>query len=594
MPDRVGHTRKQTTVLTNDSEHFDSVTFRHKLREIIRAAIESHGRPITAAEVHATCRSDLPGIAPSTVQRALGDLVTNGVLEPAVTPGQSPLYNITLRPSPDDARRHLVDMNEALASVHTGNQPGSCCVALPSGLDRSLLKTQPFSVRTWNCLTAAGMFTGTDHILVQDLLAIRHFGQTSLQDLLFVVEDYLIKCIEGTPHPYQNSDTPSLEVVRAPLSQLLAAASEFHGAVSMADLLAPHVTRLAAIIGIRDKLKGVDIDALSAYHTRLSAVLLTEAKRMCNALTPTQRAVLDGRMLAHPPDTLVAVGNMVGVTRERVRQIQEALMTKCEQLFGRELSVVSLVLRTQLGAVVREREVDARIDRLVVDDGTRGAALARHAIKSSLQYSRIMNGVCLDQSAGLIVDQLRRAAPGVAEDGIIDQARLKAVLPDQEWERHWDLLLECCSFHDVFGFLALRDSDRARTKAALLSIGAPATREEIAEVCGLGLTKVGSYLSGFPNVVRADKSRWGLAEWIDDEYAGIEAEIIQRIEEGGGVTTAGRLFKEIPAKYGVSAASVNTYLQSPKFKLHDNGHVTLVDAPPVHVPNGRAPDRSDE
>ena len=588
IPPRVGQTHKQTTVLTNDSDHFDSVTFRGELRETIRASIESHGRPMTAAEVHATCRSDLPGIAPSTIQRAVNDLVTKGVLEPAVTPGRSPLYNITLRPSADDARRHLADMNEALAAVHAGDQPGLSCVAFPSGLDRSLLKTQPFSVRTWNCLTAAGLFSGTDHVLVKDLIPIRQFGQTSLQDMLLVVEDYLLTCIEGAPHPYEHSpapnshhDTASTEIVRAPLSQLLAASSEFYGAASMADLLAPDFARLATIIGIQDKLIGIDIDALSAHHTHLSAVLLTEAKRMCNTLTSTQRTVLDRRILADPPDTLVEIGNMVGVTRERVRQIQVALITKYEQVFGRELSTISLVLRTQLGTIVREREVDSRIDGLIVDDGTQGAALARHAIKSGLQYPRITNGVCLDESACLIVDRLRRAAPAVAEDGIIDEARLKAILPDQGWEQHWTLLLECCAFYDVFGFLALRDSDRARTKAALLSIGAPATREEIAEVCGLGSAKVGSYLSGFPNVVRADKSRWGLSEWIDDKYEGIEAEIIQRIEEGGGVTTTSRLFEEIPAKFGVSAASVNTYLQKPKFKLHDNGHVTLRGTSPV-------------
>lgn len=536
---------------------------------------------MTAAEVYAICRSELPGVAPATIQRAVSDLVTTGVLEPAVTPGRSALYNVTLRPSPDDARRYLADMSEALASVHAGNQPELSCVAVPSGLDRSLLKTQPFSVRTWNCLTAAGLFSGTDQLVVNDLLDLRNFGNTSLQDLLLVVEDYLIKCIEGTPHQHSPTlhsrhDSASVEVVRAPLSRLLAAASEFHDATSMADLLAPHVARLATIIGVHDKLRDIDIDALSACHTHLSAVLLTEAKRMCNTLKPMQRTVLDRRILAHPKDTLLKVGNVVGVTRERVRQIQAALMAKCEQFFGRELSTISLVLKSQLGAVVSEREVDSRIARLIADDGTPGAALARRAIKSSLQYARITNGVCLDETACLIVDRLRRAAPSATEDGIIDQARLKAILPDREWEQHWDLLLKCCAFYDVFGFLALRDSDRARTKAALLAIGAPATRDEIAEVCGLSSAKVGSYLSGFPSVVRADKSRWGLPEWIDDEYEGIEAEIIQRIEEGGGVTTASRLFEELPAKFGVSAASVNAYLQKPKFKLHDNGHVTLV------------------
>ena len=95
---------------------------------------------------------------------------------------------------------------------------------------------------------------------------------------------------------------------------------------------------------------------------------------------------------------------------------------------------------------------------------------------------------------------------------------------------------------------------------------------------GLPVPQIGSYLSSFPNVVRADKARWGLAEWIDDEYEGIEAEIIQRIDEGGGVTSTKRLLDELPRKFGVTTGSVNAYLQSPKFTV-ERGHVTLATAP---------------
>lgn len=476
-----------------------------------------------------------------------------------------------LRPSPDDARRHLADIDEALAFIHDGQAPSASCVALPGGLDRSLLKSQQFDVRTSNCLTAAELFNGTDQLLVKDLLDLRNFGQTSLRNLLLVIEDYLTECIDS------QDEVDPWTYTTAALSQLLVAASELHGAASVADLLAPDIARLASILGVHDKLRALDIDSVSIEYTRLSAVVLTESRRLYDILPPTHRTVLYHRILLSPPDTLAEVGNRLGVSRERVRQIHAKISRTLRIHFGTELNTISLVLKTQLGTIVRERDVDFRIDSLIADDGTPGAAIARHVLKSSLRYSQTVNGVCLDESACLIVEQLKQAAPGFAEDGIIDQAGLKTILPDSEWERHWALLLRCCAFYDVSGFLALRDTERARTKAALLSIGTPATREEIAELCGLDPAKVGSYLSSFPNVVRADKSRWGLSEWIDDEYEGIEAEIIQRIEEGGGVTTTNRLFKELPAKFGISATSVSAYLQRPKFLLDDNGHVTLTE-----------------
>ena len=474
-------------------------------------------------------------------------------------------------------------MSEALASVHAGRKPSPSCVALPRGLDRALLTTQRFRVRTANCLDKAGLFDGTDQILVGELLRLRNFGLNSLRDLLFVVENYLQKLADHVDPPklspaYPSShETDQWMSIKDPLSELIVAASELHGATSIADLLAPDIVKLAIMINVHGQLQKVDIDSLSVDYTRLSAVVLNNAQHLYSTLTPNHRTVLDRRIMTSRPDSMASIGSLLGVSRARVQQIHAMLLRRIKTLFGAELRAVSQVLKAQLGPVARERAVNSRIDNLITNDGTPGAALARHVLKSSLQYSRIVNGICLDQSASVIVEQLRQHAPDFSEDGIIDLASLRSALPAQEWERHWALLLRCCEFRDVAGFLALRDSEKVRAKAALLSIGTPATAEEIGEICGLSPARIRAYLPGFSNVVRADKRRWGLSEWIDDEYEGIEAEIIQRIEEGGGVTTTDRLLRELPEKFEVSISSVSACLQMPKFLLHDNGHVTFAD-----------------
>ena len=83
-------------------------------------------------------------------------------------------------------------------------------------------------------------------------------------------------------------------------------------------------------------------------------------------------------------------------------------------------------------------------------------------------------------------------------------------------------------------------------KAALLHIGSPANKAEIAEQSGLTERQVGAALSQIESVARADKTRWGLREWIDDIYEGIPAEIVQRINEDGGSTRLNRLLEELP------------------------------------------------
>ena len=138
-------------------------------------------------------------------------------------------------------------------------------------------------------------------------------------------------------------------------------------------------------------------------------------------------------------------------------------------------------------------------------------------------------------------------------------------------------LLAQCGLLRLNGRLALRDTAKARARAALLSIGRPATREEVAQRCGLDPAQAGAQLSAMDGVVRADKNRWGLSKWIDDEYEGIAAEIVQRIEEDGGATRLKRLLEELPRMFNVSENSVRSYVATQKFSLAD-GYVSLKDS----------------
>ena len=93
-------------------------------------------------------------------------------------------------------------------------------------------------------------------------------------------------------------------------------------------------------------------------------------------------------------------------------------------------------------------------------------------------------------------------------------------------------------------------------------------------MCRLTPVQVTGAFSNIPSVVKATKDRWALKEWVDDEYEGIVAEIIQRIEEDGGSTTTERLLNELPEKFHVSAISVRAYMQTPRFLVRD-GRISL-------------------
>ncbi len=118
-------------------------------------------------------------------------------------------------------------------------------------------------------------------------------------------------------------------------------------------------------------------------------------------------------------------------------------------------------------------------------------------------------------------------------------------------------------------------SAETRTLVALQALGRPATKDEIAELSGLSPERVGTCFWALPDVVRADKTRWGFAVWIEDEYEGIPAEIVQRIVEDGGSTRLNRLLDELPRLFGVSETSVRACIASNAFRL-ENGWVSQV------------------
>ena len=192
-------------------------------------------------------------------------------------------------------------------------------------------------------------------------------------------------------------------------------------------------------------------------------------------------------------------------------------------------------------------------------------------------------GLYTTERAEQVIGDVQIQAQELADDvGLVQERDLVTSLPDDKWQRFWPWLRRRSGLHSFYGSLALRDSAKARAKAALLSLGRPATRDEIGAVCGQERNRVGANLSNIPSVVKADRDRWGLRDWIDDEYDGIVGEIVQRIEEDGGVTTTERLLREIPTKFNVSQQSVRAYMSTPRFEIW-NGSISLADPDSIHL-----------
>lgn len=307
---------------------------------------------------------------------------------------------------------------------------------------------------------------------------------------------------------------------------------------------------------------------------------------MTEHLTPREFAIVKYRILTTPPKTLEEVAAKFNVTRERIRQLQLKTERKLGAAFGEELYVVAETLKEEFGHIAKESAVNRRIDMLIsgnVDDTAEYAEkLFRKGLIDQMGFD-LHQGVYVDERALEMLEEIRASIRELADEvGLVNEQKAIQSLPDEKWCEFWPWVRQSCKLYELFGSIGIRDTGKARTKAALISFGRPATRKQIARVCGFSEAKVGSHLSVIPGVVRADKSHWGLRKWVDDEYDGITGEIIQRIEEDGGATTTKRLLTELPSKFGVSVTSVNSYMQAAKFVIKE-GWISLASKSEIRL-----------
>ena len=465
----------------------------------------------------------------------------------------------------------------------------------PAGLDRSILRGLPLKIRTRNCLAAAQLMQGDSPLRVRELWGLPAFGRVSLKDLLVHVESFLNECIRlsttdskcpgslnRTPsEPLQDCDVAPTrqepwESVGKLLGPLLATAAELHGAGTLADVVDPDLMRVASSMGIANDINAIGLDNLVAGTPGLVSRVSSRLDLTLEAASETERTVIDHRLLSASPKTLEEIGLRAGVTRERIRQIHVKLEPRIRAALGVEMQVIASVLKEQLGHMVPESSVERRLDELLRAAPALVNRLFRQALITEMGY-RMRNGIYWDKRALKVLAEIRACARRLAEAddvGLVDEERLISELPSEYWRRYWPSLRESCGLYEFCGSVGIRDSAKARAKAALLSIGHPATPQEIARICGFAENKTRSHLSVIPSVVRADKDRWGLKTWVDDEYEGIVGEIVQRIEEDGGATTTERLLRELPSKFNVSPVSVRAYMQAPKFTIRD-GRISL-------------------
>jgi len=297
---------------------------------------------------------------------------------------------------------------------------------------------------------------------------------------------------------------------------------------------------------------------------------------LLGGLDNAERTVYEQRVLIDRPRTLEEVGQALGVTRERARQIQVSAQDAIESLLAsqrfRPLLWRAAELRSLLGSAA-ERESETTV-----------AAFRRCIRDVSSDVRSVVQGVLLHLAGPYrsrdgwleLADAPELAAVALAAKA--DENGLLPLAAAHEWlsaegvhPAFHDAWLERSGRFRRFGStLVLWSGSIADKSVAILALrGKPANAETLVGEVGEGhspRTAQNGFLAD-DRLVRVGRSDWGLRSWNLEEYTGITDEIAQRIHAAGGRARLDDMSEELVRQFGVKRGSVRVYAEAPMFVL---------------------------
>lgn len=281
--------------------------------------------------------------------------------------------------------------------------------------------------------------------------------------------------------------------------------------------------------------------------------------------------VLRYRTFATPPETLDEVGQRLGVTRERVRQIESALRARLASLLteGSSAGDLASLVHARLhpvSALARVLEAHPLLAEAVPSlSQPLWAVLDRLDDRFDLR-----EGWAARPTLEAAVSQTLELVSSVANDhGAADLEAVAAAMPHllRDDVPAW---VERCGLKRLEGHVLLRGQSILDRATALLSLsGAPLSVEEIASRAApdRAVGSVRNALALDDRFTRVDRERYALAEWGHDAYDGIREAIGRELDANGGEVVFATLLDKLVTAYGAAPTSVTAYASALPYEL---------------------------
>jgi hypothetical protein len=308
--------------------------------------------------------------------------------------------------------------------------------------------------------------------------------------------------------------------------------------------------------------------------------------------------VLRHRVLtgARKPTTLSALGEHLGVSRERVRQLEAKVVDRVIEGAPPAILALAMGVRDAVGEITTECEVAAAATQMAERTGdatVSGDLDLRRDLLVHLAGPYVHRGGLWASEAAS--DQLDLSAARIRSLGHGDRADeiVAAIARMTGADEHMDMLQGVLGVRRLDGhFYGWWGTQTDKAYTVLKAADRPMEFFEVHEGVGLEASprSLAQRLREDHRFMRRGKDTYGLREWGGEEYSGILDELEQAIERAGGRAELDELVDRFTVDFDVSANSVRSYATDRRFVRHPDGSIAMRGADdPEELPTAARP-----
>jgi hypothetical protein len=309
--------------------------------------------------------------------------------------------------------------------------------------------------------------------------------------------------------------------------------------------------------------------------------LETLLTKLLNSLDDRTKEILESRHFLQNPPTLEELGAKLGVTRERIRQIESKGLIQLRWLLKsipyRSLNWAGWLIHHTVGSIAPASH--PILSRLHTKLGleNQGSLLWNFLLWAAGDYRISEDWICRKKNYPDWYYQIRTLAKQLSDKhGLVDLEKLLTEMRTLGIRECFiDELLDVQDrglkrFADQLVVWPNNILERAITTLAMHK--KPMSSSGLIRDIGGDHSPTGlrERLHQDNRVIKVTKTDFALAEWGEIEYSGIVEEIKTLIIQAGGQKSAQSILDFIPNQFEVAESSVRIYLESPMFIIEDN------------------------